>query len=288
MKIFALTSDRKVLRMKMHDLNLESETVAIFQQCYKDYEKPENIIKLSTGNRNGTSQDDIFLIDNYVYNNTFHEATRSASACGVYDPSTTSLQSIVALFVTPNDREDKLLFQYFDNPKKLSNERFVIFSKTIYSNEFLKLEGAGFVLDSKLVAVLDGSNLYFKSFFFAKRVFELGDYFREATDQELVNFNHHPTFNPIEDDKLKAIANQNMREKVCEIEKKWRIELVGYQKNIAHTQLADLDVTVKDGKINIPKNKDSLKRFLSLLCEDYYYGNLQNRIYLSTGKRSAK
>lgn len=219
MKIFALTSDRKVLRMKMHDLNLESETVAIFQQCYKDYEKPENIIKLSTGNRNGTSQDDIFLIDNYVYNNTFHEATRSASACGVYDPSTTSLQSIGALFVTPNDREDKLLFQYFDNPKKLSNERFVIFSKTIYSNEFLKLEGAGFVLDSKLVAVLDGSNLYFKSFFFAKRVFELGDYFREATDQELVNFNHHPTFNPIEDDKLKAIANQNMREKVFEIEK---------------------------------------------------------------------
>lgn len=68
MKIFALTSDRKVLSMKMHDLNLESETVAIFQQCYKDYEKPENIIKLSTGNRDGTSQDDIFLIDNYVYN----------------------------------------------------------------------------------------------------------------------------------------------------------------------------------------------------------------------------
>ena len=44
MKIFALTSDRKVLRLKMQDLNLESETVAIFQQCYKDYEKPENII----------------------------------------------------------------------------------------------------------------------------------------------------------------------------------------------------------------------------------------------------
>ena len=55
--------------------------------------------------------------------------------------------------------------------------------------------------------------------FFAKRVFELGDYFREATDQELVNFNHHPTFNPIEDDKLKVIANQNIREKVFEIEK---------------------------------------------------------------------
>lgn len=173
MKIFALTSDRKVLRMKMHDLNLESETVAIFQQCYKDYKKPENIIKFSAGNRNGASQDDIFLIDNYVYSNTFHEATRSASACGVYDPSTTSLQSIVALFVKPNDREDKLLFQYFDNQKKLSNERFVIFSKTIYSNEFLKLEGAGFVLDSKLVAVLDGSKLYFKSFFFCETRFRI-------------------------------------------------------------------------------------------------------------------
>lgn len=288
MKIFALTSDRKVLRLKMQDLNLESETVAIFQQCYKDYEKPENIIKFSASNRNGASKDDIFLIDNYIYSNSFHEATRSTSACGVYDPSTTSLQSIVALFVKPNDSEDKLLFQYFDNPKKLSNERFVIFSKTIYSNEFLKLEGAGFVLDSKLVAVLDGSNLYFKSFFFAKRVFALGDYFREATDQELVNFNHHPTFNPIEDDKLKAIANQNMREKVFEIEKSGVLNSLDIKKFVTYAQLADLDVTVKDGRINIPKNKDSLKRFLSLLCEDYYYGNLQNRIYLSTGKRSAK
>lgn len=110
MKIFALTSDRKVLRLKMQDLNLESETVAIFQQCYKDYEKPENIIKFSASNRNGASKDDIFLIDNYIYSNSFHEATRSTSACGVYDPSTTSLQSIVALFVKPNDSEDKLLF----------------------------------------------------------------------------------------------------------------------------------------------------------------------------------
>ena len=138
------------------------------------------------------------------------------------------------------------------------------------------------------MAVLDGSKLYFKSFFFAKRVFELSDYFREATDQELVNFNHHPTFNPIEDDKLKTIANQNMREKVFEIEKSGVLNSLDIKKFIAYAQLADLDVTVKDGKINIPKNKDSLKRFLSLLREDYYYGNLQNRIYLSTGKRSAK
>ena len=108
------------------------------------------------------------------------------------------------------------------------------------------------------------------------------------TDQELVNFNHHPTFNPIEDDKLKAIANQNMREKVFEIEKSGVLNSLDIKKFVTYAQLADLDVTVKDGKINIPKNKDSLKRFLSLLCEDYYYGNLQNRIYLSTGKSSAK
>ena len=87
------------------------------------------------------------------------------------------------------------------------------------------------------------------------------------TDQELVNFNHHPTFNPIEDDKLKAIANQNMREKVFEIEKSGVLNSLDIKKFVTYAQLADLDVTVKDGKINIPKNKDSLKRFLSLLCE---------------------
>ena len=56
-----------------------------------------------------------------------------------------------------------------------------------------------------------------------------------------------------------------MREKVFEIEKSGVLNSLDIKKFVTYAQLADLDVTVKDGKINIPKNKDSLKRFLRKL-----------------------
>lgn len=288
MKIFALNTDKQVLRLQISNKAIESNVVQLFQKCYCDYENPENIIEFSAGNRNGATCDDVFMIDNFSDSDYFHRPTKSVSDCGVYDPSTTSLDSIVALFVKPNDTEDKLLFQYFDNKKKLSNERFVLFSRPFVSNEFMRLDGAGFILDSKLVAVLDGSKLYFKSFYYAKRVFQLGDYFRAATDEELTDFNHHPLFNPIDDEIIKTLATNTMREKVFEIEKSGILNSLDIQKLVSYAKIADLDIKVVDNKINIPEDKKSLQRFLGLLCEDYYDGRLRNIIYLSTGKRSAK
>ena len=59
-----------------------------------------------------------------------------------------------------------------------------------------------------------------------------------------------------------------MREKVFEIEKSGVLNSLDIKKFVTYAQLADLDVTVKDGKINIPKNKDSLKRFLRKLFKN--------------------
>lgn len=288
MKIFALTADKKVLRIKTKDTNLESNVVKLFKDCYGDYENPENIIEFSAGNRNGATRDDVFVIDNFCDSDFFHKATKSASNCGVYDQKTTPLDSIIALFVKPDIDSDKLLFQYFDNPKRLSNERFVLFSYSVYNEEFTKLEGAGFILDSKLVAVLDESKLYFKSFFYAKRVFELGNYFRAATDEELEKFNHHPMLNPIDDDLLKKITTNQMREKIFEIDKSGILNSINVSKFVSYAKIVDLNIEVHDNKITMPSSKDSLKQFLSLLCEDYYNGVLRNQTYLSIGKRSAR
>ena len=287
MKIFAFTREKKILRLDMIDSELENQVCSLFEKQYQDFMKRPEIVHFSAGSRNGVTDDKKFVIDDFEASESFYNAIESFDKCGVYDASVHPIDSIVAIFVRPDENKKLLLFQYFDLKQKLSNDRFVIFSKTIKTDKFKRLDGAGFVLDTKLVAVLEESSLYFLSFYFAKRVFDLGDYFREATDQEILQFNHNKIFNPLDDDLIRSLTSATLREKIFEIEKSGVLLSLDTEKFQAYAKLAGLDVVVSNGKINLPNTKNDLKKILSLLCEDYYEGGLLKKVYLSTGKRVA-
>lgn len=287
MKVFALTRESQILRLEMDSNGLEEQVCKLFYKQFEDFQKYSEKITFSAGNRNGITSDEVFVIENFEAASKFQEETQMLDSCGVYDPTIHTVDTISALFVKPEDDKNLFLFQYFDAKQRLSNEKFVIFSKSFESHQFCRLDGTGFVLDTKLVAVLDESDLYFKSFFFAKRVFDLGDYFREATDEEIKQFNKSENFNSLDDEEIKSLATSNLREKIFEIEKSGILVNLDKKKFQAYATLANLDITITKGKIDIPKNKADFKKFIALLCEDYYEGGLMNRTYLSVGKRIA-
>lgn len=286
MKVFVLTHENDVLRLEMNTIDIENDVTNLFIKNYNEFPPENNAIQFSAGNRNGITQEESFVIENFDAASQYHEATRSADNCGVYDPSENTISSVSALFVKPYDDKDLLLFQYCDANKRLTNEKFVIFSKPFVSKQFGRLDGAGFVLDTKLVAVLHEKNLYFKSFYYAKRVFDLTDYFREATDAEILQFNSNKIFNSIDEELIKTLATSSLREKIFEIEKSGILNNLDINKFVAYGTLADLKIKTKNEKICIPENKSDFKKFLSLLCEDYFEGTLLKRTYLSTGKRA--
>lgn len=288
MKIFALTRENKILRLDMISSDLESQVCSLFEKQYQDFVKHSEVVEFSAGNRNGVTDDERFVINDFEASELFYSSIESSDKCGVYDPGVHPIDSIVAIFVRPDEKKKLLLFQYFDLKQRLSNERFIIFSQAFKTDKFQRLDGAGFVLDTKLVAVLEESSLYFLSFYYAKRVFDLKDYFREATDQELYQFNQNMIFNPLDNDLLCSMATATMREKIFEIEKSGVLVNLDKERFQAYAKLADLDVVISDDKINLPNTKKDFKKFLSLLCEDYYEGGLIKRVYLSTGKRVAK
>lgn len=58
----------------------------------------------------------------------------------------------------------------------------------VSSGTFVESDELGLQLDGKLVAVYDGSYLYFKSYYQANRVFDLSDYLMDATDETVREF----------------------------------------------------------------------------------------------------
>jgi hypothetical protein len=144
------------------------------------------------------------------------------------------------------------------------------------------------MLDHQLAAMLEGGKLYFHSFSMARRVLELGDYFREATNDDLEQFTTQPCAAFEDREAFVAKADMWIRRKVALISADGILEM---EPRVIRRAAKKLNVTVqltkKDGQdaIVFPAAKKELKELLRFLDEDLYKGPITDRMLVSNSKR---
>jgi hypothetical protein len=164
--------------------------------------------------------------------------------------------------------------QNFDSRKLLSNKNILVYSRDTYS----KLDKSAFILDSKISAIFRDDKLYFKSFHNAKRLFDLSDFFTEATNEDIDTFVDADCIN-ISPDWLKDNSNTSIRK---------QITLALKNDILSHTSAAQIktksqgflpfDLNVNNNKIEIPEDKKECRLFLEFLNEQIYKGVFSGKV----------
>jgi hypothetical protein len=102
-------------------------------------------------------------------------------------PDPAEYTNIKALFTgyRADDGTNIALIQSFDRRRIISTSGLSLFHS---ANVYKKVDGVGITLDTRLSATLSGSILKFLSFHTVRQIFDLSQYYIEATDNDIRDF----------------------------------------------------------------------------------------------------
>lgn len=237
---------------------------------------------------------EIFTIADYPLPPSVGQAISNPLTCQVLNLSTET-HRIKALFSGSWSATNKSVnFQVFDTGKLLSN-RWTLIGLPIHAGDtYKRLEEPGLMLQDKLTTHYHNGALYFNSYHNTKRILDLTDYYREATDTDLDAFADTGLFAFEDEASFKGQADSIIRKKIALLQKNKVLEniTVADIQTIANKFNADLleedhiSVTVNaDGKLVIPKDKKLLKELIRFLDEDYVIAPLTKRKCLTNSKQ---
>ena len=132
---------------------------------------------------------------------------------------------------------------------------------------FVEMEDVGFHPDRKLTAVYDGKMLYFKSFFQVSKIFDLGEYLVDATDETIREFLSLPCIyseNPTQD----ALGlTKAQRRKIATVMALGFVKKYSAQEIMRRIRMAKNNIAVSehDGKIVFPAKNNERGTLLQFL-----------------------
>lgn len=154
------------------------------------------------------------------------------------------------------------------------------------NNSFNKINNLALSIKEQVDCVYKNNNLYFSSYWVARQIFDLADYYEIATDGELSNFIKRDVLSTENESSFFENADTWVRRKVALIEDGKVLEKYSpYEiKKIAEEHDVDLNI-IEDEKILVPEDKRELKELLRFLDEDIYKGPFSNNTYVTNSKR---
>jgi hypothetical protein len=180
----------------------------------------------------------------------------------------------------------KIGFQLFDNRKIINPSKFSL----IYdSKTFSRLNSNGITISNTIDVLFDNNQLLFVSYHNASRIFNLSEYYREASDAEIDNLRNSDVIEfsqDIDNNQFDSI----MRKKLFLIKKNKVVDIVksNFEAIISYAKDAGMDEYFKDEKIFFPSDKKKLKRLINFLNDDLFKSPITNLIYETNSKRAVK
>jgi hypothetical protein len=191
-------------------------------------------------------------------------------------------ENIKALFVpVKNGASTRILIQAF-NAQQILSRRFLLL---LDGNSFKELTEPAFTLDNYLVAILEDGQLKFKNFHNIKKVFELNQFYQEASDQEIDTFCGHESLFVADVAAFKTVADQPIRKMVHAITKTNVLSNYQVPDIINKAAALGLDIQSQDGKLVVPLDRKSMKYLFRFLDDGIYEASLTSTRYITNSKR---
>ena len=194
---------------------------------------------------------------------------------------------IVAIFCgsKQGDNDYTVLVQLFEGTRLITPSMMnIVFGA---NDEFKKLEHYGMTLDSKLIALYLDNQLHFKSYHFTRRVFDLSNHYRDATNEEVLALANHGHFAAIVEDDFLQMADHVVRQTIARIQRNDVLGIFSVQEINTRASEVNLELEINDsGEIVLPQVKKDLKIVLSFLDDKVYLGPITGQTKVSNSSRA--
>tara|TARA_R100000455_G_C6271519_1_gene127786 strand:+ start:984 stop:1871 length:888 start_codon:yes stop_codon:yes gene_type:complete len=171
--------------------------------------------------------------------------------------------------------------------QKFSSQQILEHKITLFQNNNVlnRLTSPAFTLDNKLVGLLQGQTLIFKSFHNIRMIFDLSDLYRAATDQDIDAFAAHHCLTISNIAEFKTEVDQVSRKLIHAIQRNGVLDDHTAQEILRRAELVGIDVNITEGRVVMPSEKAAIKRILRFLHDDIYEAPLSRQRYVSNSKR---
>ncbi len=287
--LFALTDDpasRKIRFSLSKEIQEEFSALMTTQEkIFCDVQKEEVLFD----GKYKPEPNEVLVINDFDDLDGMAEAISSPLSIAEAMPSPNLFEKIKALFSGYVDEKGVavVLLQFFDKKRVISTNGLSIFHA---ENVYKKIEGIGLTLDSKLTAIIHEKNLRFHSFHLVRQIFDMSNYYKEATDCDIKQFAKTPCLHVSSTSNLVDVSDTWIRRKLWLISQSQILQKASVDdiKKVADEFNIDLSLTSTDGvvQIVIPDDKKELKKILRFLDEDYYKSPILKKKYITNSKRS--
>lgn len=229
------------------------------------------------------TEDEVFFIEGFALPQDIVTSIQKPTSAAALDRDTAERWDALKSFFAGRSTSGNLevVFQAFDRRRSLVRARSIVLRKETFS----RLDDPGIILDSRAVAVFRNDRLYFRSYLNARRVLDLAQFYRTATDNDVRNFVKLPQLLFEDAETFLAMADAPVRRKVALIADSKILETVTPAKIQKAADVYGLTIAVKAGRLVVPKEKKELKMFLRFLEENYFTSELTGTRFLTSSKR---
>jgi hypothetical protein len=286
--LFAYTRDpaQRIVRFSV-DREVQVELTAYLEPQVQYFDREREVVEFD--GKYKPDDHELLVIREFEDIDNLAAAIGNPITVPIADPAEFSFEQIKALFFGRQvDGQISVYLQNFDRRKLISDTGFSIFHS---QNVYKRIEGTGLTLDSKISAKLQGDNLQFFSFFHISRMFDMTNYYQEATDTDIVEFAALEQVSVRDQAALIQVSDTWVRRKLWLIKQSGILERVPSNdiRRIAAEFGIAVNYEVLDGaeKLVMPVEKKDLKTLLRFLDEDYYKSPLSNTNFITNSKRRA-
>jgi len=229
------------------------------------------------------NEDEALSISNFNLPEVITDAIRNPLGLQTFAYDKDMEPDIKAIFVGVRTEADNtevftVAFQRFRKEQYLSTKKFSLFFE---DNTFKRESRWGIGITDTIDCVFTQTELRFSSYFYARQVFDLSEYYRSATDSEVKSFSGIELLSIADKDQFQAMADTWIRRKIAAINDSGVLNrnTAAKIKNLA--QKCGLEVTVENKKLVIPTDKKKLKEILGFLDDEVYKGAFTEETYIA-------
>lgn len=268
----------------------QKDVCQLFENAYNELLKNKSSIIF-----NGTykpDKDENLFISDFKVDKYILDAVKNPIGTQAFVPDLQKLHTIKALFVGKSivvgGKDDKftIAFQKFRNDQYISRKGLNLFHD---KNTFNIDKRYGLSINELVDCIFEENKLIFNSYHFARQIFDLSEYYREATDTDVEGFINNPKIQIEDTTTFKSQAVDSwVRRKIALIDDSGIFNKYSVQQIKNKAKSIGMTLPVKQNKINFPSDKRELKNLLKFLDDEIYKGMFSEEILQTNSKRKAE
>lgn len=263
------------------DRNTQKSICKSFSEAYGKYVTGKERIKFD--GKYKPENDEILCISDFDIPEDVFSAIEEPAGIKTFIPDEYANECIRSIFVGEK-KEDKIkiAFQKFKKDQYISMKGFnLFFDKETFREE----KRFGISISDCVDCIYDDGDLQFESYYMARQIFDLREYYRIATDEEVESFTKIKSINFENEDIFKRQSDSIVRKKIASIMDSKVLNKYSANdiKNIGKS--TGVEIKVRNKKIVIPEDKKKMKILLGFLDEEVYKGVFSKDTFITNSKR---